>query len=109
MLWADVTYTQVLNPIARYRPDLPNSAIISTAFAALPVLVLFYLLVQRRWLPSKAGAAGAVTAILIAWLVFEMPLPMAGMSFAYGVAFGLLPIGWTILCAMMLYNITVET
>lgn len=108
MPWA-VAYTQVLNPIARYRPDLPNSAVVSTVFAALPVLVLFYLLVQRRWLPSKAGAAGAVAAILIAWLVFEMPLSMAGMAFAHGVAFGLLPIGWTILCAMLLYNITVET
>src|SRR5262249_25291304 len=108
MPWA-VAFTQTLNPVARYRPDLPNSAIVSTIFAALPVLVLFYCLVYRRWLASKAGAAGAITAILIAWLGFEMPLPMAGMSFVYGVGFGLLPIGWTIFCAMLLYNITVET
>src|SRR5712691_9962786 len=108
MLWA-IAYTQLLNPIHRYRPELPNSAILSTIFAALPVLVLFYFLVHRRWMPSKAGAAGAIAAILIAWLVYEMPLRMAGMAFAYGVGFGLLPIGWTIFCAMMLYNITVET
>ena len=30
-------------------------------------------------------------------------------SFAYGVGFGLLPVGWTIFNAMLLYNITVET
>jgi lactate permease len=108
MPWA-VTYTQNLDPIHHLRPSLPNSAILSTLFAAIPVMLLFYLLVRRRWLASKAGAAGALAAILIAWLVFEMPLRMAAMSFVHGVAFGLLPIGWTIFTAMLIYNITVET
>lgn len=108
MLWA-LTYTQNLNPVSTFRPHLPNSEILSTFFAAIPVLLLFYLLVKRRWLASKAGAAGALSAILIAWLIFEMPLKMAAMSFVYGVGFGLLPIGWTIFCAMLIYNITVET
>jgi lactate permease len=31
------------------------------------------------------------------------------MAFAYGAGFGLLPVGWTIFSAMLLYNITVET
>jgi len=75
----------------------------------VPVLLLFYLLVRRRWLASKAGAAGALAAVLIAWLLFEMPLRMAAMSFVHGAAFGLLPIGWTIFTAMLIYNITVET
>jgi len=34
---------------------------------------------------------------------------MAVMSFVYGAGFGLLPVGWTIFSAMLLYNITVET
>src|SRR5207247_7539238 len=34
---------------------------------------------------------------------------MAGMAFIYGAGFGLLPVGWTIFNAMLLYNITVET
>ena len=38
-----------------------------------------------------------------------MPLDMAGWSFVHGAAFGLLPIGWTVFAAMLLYNITVET
>jgi lactate permease len=81
----------------------------STIVAALPVLVLFYLLVARRWLASWAGAAGAVVAILIAWLIYGIPVDMAGSSFVYGAAFGLLPIGWTVFGAMLLYNVTVET
>ncbi len=100
MLWA-VAYQQNLNPLGH--------RLLSTVVAALPVLVLFYLLVPRRWLASKAGAAGAVTAILIAWLIYQMPLEMALWSFGHGVAFGLLPIGWTVFNAMLLYNLTLET
>lgn len=105
MLWAE-TYTQDLNPVAGSRFW---SSVISTFFAALPVLVLFYLLVPRRWLASKAGAVGAIVAIVVAWLVFGMPVHMAVMSFVHGAGFGLLPVGWTVFSAMLLYNITVET
>src|SRR5213080_4361103 len=51
MLFA-VRYTQELNPL--------GNQVASTAVAALPVLVLFYLLVGRRWLASWAGAAVVV-------------------------------------------------
>ena len=99
MLWA--VYQQELDPL--------NNRFLSTALAALPVVVLFWLLVPRRWLAPKAGAAGAITAILIAWLVFGMSLPMATMAFVHGAGFGLLPVGWTIFNAMLLYNCTVVT
>ncbi|MBI2804992.1 MAG: L-lactate permease [Planctomycetes bacterium] len=105
------TYLQSLDPLAGTRIfgiELPWSVVWSTFFAGLPVLVLFYLLVPRRWLASKAGAAGAAAAILVAIFIFDMPWDMSLWSFAYGVGFGLLPVGWTIFCAMLLYNITVE-
>ena len=96
-----VVYTQELNPL--------GSGVLSTVVAALPVLVLFYLLVVRGMLASKAGAVGAFMAVVLAWLAFGMPLDMAVKSFLTGAAFGLLPIGWTVFCAMLIYNITVET
>ncbi len=99
MFWA--VYTQQLDPL--------DNRLLSTAFAALPVVTLFWLLVPRRWLAPKAGAGGALCALLVAVLVFGMPADMAVMSFVYGAAFGLLPVGWTIFNAMFLYNITVET
>jgi lactate permease len=99
-------YHQQLDPLQHL---LPGSAVISTILAALPVLVLFWLLVPRRWLAPKAAATGAVVAIVIAVLVYRMPADMAVMSFFYGASFGLLPIGWTVFCAMLMYNITVET
>src|SRR5260370_4536461 len=94
-------YVQDLNPL--------GNRFASTVVAALPVIVLFYLLVGRRWLASWAGAAGAVVAIGLAVFVYGMPFEMASWSFVHGAVFGLLPIGWTVLAAMLLYNLTLET
>ena len=94
-------YVQDLNPL--------GNRFASTLVAALPVVVLFYLLVGRRWLASWAGAAGALVAIALACFVYGMPFDMASWSFVHGAVFGLLPIGWTVLAAMLLYNVTVET
>ncbi len=85
------------------------SGVWSTILAALPVIVLFWTLVPMRWLAPKAGLAGSITAMVIAIVVYGMPADMALWSFANGAAFGLLPVGWTIFNAMLLYNITVET
>jgi lactate permease len=96
----------MLDPLAG---KIPWSAILSTCFAALPILVLFYLLVPRRWLATWAGAAAAGCALVIAVAIFGMaPIP-AGMAFLFGAAFGLLPVGWTIFNAMLLYNVTVQS
>lgn len=105
MTWA--VYQQDLDPLGHLDPS--GVRLLSTIFAGLPVIVLFWLLVLRRWLAPKAAAAAALTAFLIAWLIFRMPADMAAMSFVYGAAFGLLPVGWTIFNAMLLYNITVQT
>jgi len=103
MIWA---YQQQLDPL---HDAIFWSTVWSTALAALPVIVLFWCLVPLRWPAPRAGLAGAIAAILLAIFVYRMPTDMALWSFAYGAAFGLLPVGWTIFCAMLLYNITVET
>jgi L-lactate permease len=100
MLFAS-SYTQNLDPLGH--------RVLSTLVAALPVLVLFYLLVGRRWLASWAGAAGSVAAVVLAVAAFGMPADKAVTSWVYGAAFGLLPIGWTVFGAMLIYNLTVET
>ena len=101
-----VSFQQSLDPLAG---KVAWSALWSTALAALPVLVLFWLLVPRRWLAPKAGAMAALTAFVIAITVCGMSPLMAGWGFVHGAAFGLLPVGWTIFNAMLLYNITVQT
>jgi lactate permease len=94
-------YVQSLDPLGH--------PFISTALAALPVVVLFCVLVPLHRPAPLAAFLGAVTAILIAWLAYGMALPQAGMAFLHGAAFGLLPVGWTIINAMLIYNVTVET
>lgn len=98
MLWA---YQQNLFPF--------ESFWLSLFVAAIPVLVLFFLLVPLRMLAPKAALGGALAALIIAWLVYGMPLGMASMAFVDGAAFGLLPVGWTIFNTMLLYNATVVT
>jgi lactate permease len=82
---------------------------LSTLVAALPILVLFVLLAGLRVKPHWCAIAGALTAIVVAVLLFRMPVVLAAASFAYGVAFGLLKIAWTVLAAVFLYDITVES
>src|SRR2546426_3040511 len=53
--------------------------------------------------------AGAGTAVLVAVGIFGMPVQLAGMSFLYGVGFGVLKIAWIVLAAVYLYDISVET
>ena len=50
-----------------------------------------------------------MAAIIVAILIYGMPVPQTLWAFVSGAGFGLLPVGWTIFCAMLLYNITVET
>jgi lactate permease len=104
MPWA--VYHQDLDPL---RGALLGSSLWSTLIAALPVVTLFWLLVPRRWLAPKAAAVAALVAVVLAVLVYRMPAGMAVLAFADGAAFGLLPVGWTIFNAMLLYNVTVET
>lgn len=94
-------WTQVYDPLGRWW--------LSTLVAGLPMVVLFGLLAGLKVKPHWCAAAGALTAIVVAMLVFGMPPALAAMSFAYGVAFGLLKIAWIVLAAVYLYDISVES
>lgn len=90
-----------------YEP-LPWS-LLSLLFAALPVIVLFAMLVVKRCPVPQAAGGGAIAAFLVAVFIYRMPVPMAGMAFVNGALFALLPICYVLIGAMLLYNITVET
>jgi len=82
---------------------------LSTLVAALPIVVLFGLLAGLKVKPHWCAIAAAATAVAVASGVFGMPLALAGASFFYGVAFGVLKIAWIVLAAVYLYDISVET
>lgn len=82
---------------------------LSTLAAALPVLVLFVVLLvlrQRAWV---AALAGATTAFLLATTLFGQPVGLATRAAGFGAAYGFLQIAWIIIGALFLYNVAVET
>ncbi|HEX8034162.1 MAG TPA: L-lactate permease [Ktedonobacterales bacterium] len=85
-----------------------GNAVISTLVAALPIILLLGLLgifnVPAQW-SALAGLGGA---LLVAIFGFGMPAQTALTTAVYGAANGLLPIGWIVLAAVFLYNLTVE-
>ncbi|HTS74617.1 MAG TPA: lactate permease LctP family transporter [Bryobacteraceae bacterium] len=91
-----------------YSP-LAGSLALSACAAALPIFVLLLLLgVLRKpaWISSLAGLAAGE---LVALLVYRMPPGLMLSSTLYGAAYGLLPIGWIVYTAILLYRLTIET
>lgn len=81
----------------------------SALVAALPIFVLLVLLgVLRKpaWIASLCGLA---TAAIVALAEYHMPVSMVVSSSLYGAANGLLPIGWIVFTAILLYRLTIET
>lgn len=58
---------------------------------------------------QRAALGGLVTALIIAVVGLGMPLSNAMAAAVMGAAYGLLHIGWIVLAAVFLYNLTVET
>jgi lactate permease len=97
-----MTWTQVYSPVLG---SVPLSALV----AALPVVVLLGLLAFANVRAHWAAIFGLATSLTIAILVYGMPSKLALAAAVNGAAFGLLPIGWIILAAIFLYDITVKS
>ena len=82
---------------------------LSALVAALPVMVLLGLLGFFRVRAHTAALAGLAASLLIALLIYGMPAPLALAAAGYGAAYGLFPIGWIVLSAIFVYDITIET
>jgi lactate permease len=81
---------------------------LSALVAAVPVVVLLGLL-ARHARAHVAALAGLATALVVAVLVYEMPARLALAAAANGAAYGLFPIGWIVLSAIFVYDLTVAT
>jgi len=79
---------------------------ISTALAAIPVIVMLGALGFFHIKAHIAAGMGLVAAILVAIFAYGMPVDMAGRAAMLGGFTGLLPIGWIVLNIIFLHQLT---
>ena len=96
-----MTWTQTINPLGNLG--------LSALAAAVPVIFLFIALAGLRLKGHVSGLITVALAVLVASTVFHMPAQYVLQSAFYGILYGLFPIGWIIVAAVFLYNITVKT
>ncbi len=70
------------------------------------MLVMMGVLRRPAWISALTSLTAAV---LVALGMYGMPVPLLASTVVYGACFGLFPIGWIVLSAIFLYNITLRT
>src|ERR1700761_6839105 len=93
-------WNQVYDPL--------NNKFLSTAVAALPIVLLLAMIASNKVKTYWAAAIALVLTILVASFVFTMPMAMALKSAGLGAVNGFWTIGWIILNVLFLYRLTVE-
>lgn len=76
---------------------------------AIPIFYLFWALAVKRMKGHIAGLSTLILTIAIVVFTYGMPVSVAASASALGMLNGLFPIGWIILTAVFLYNLTVES
>ena len=93
-----MVWQQVYNPF--------GNMIVSTALAAIPVVVMLVCLGLLHVKAHYAAGLGLLSAVVIAVFAFGMPADMAGKAAFLGGLSGLLPIGWIVLNIIFLQQLT---
>ena len=91
-----------------YQP-VGGSLGLSALMAAIPILVLFFMLGVRRKPTWMAALTALGSALLVALLAYGMPAKLAVIAAFYGAAFGIFPIAWIVFSSIMLYRLAVDT
>jgi lactate permease len=95
-------YQQVYDPVA-------GSLGLTAIFAAIPLSLMFVMLGIFKRSPQLSALVSLVACLTVATLVYPMPFDVALNAGLFGVAFAVMTIGWILINAMWIYNMTVET
>jgi lactate permease len=95
-------YRQVLDPVSH---SLAWSALI----AALPLLILVVMLGVLRITAWVSSLVALAAALIVATVVYPMPVAQALLAASLGATTGFFPILWIVINAIWIYNMTVHT
>lgn len=96
-----MTWTQNYDPF--------SNPVLSTLAASIPVVLLFILLAAVKIHAHRAAVYAFVAAVVLAAVAFGMPIPLLAGAVAHGLVYAVIRIAWTLLCAVFVYELTVET
>ncbi len=94
-------WVQVYDPL--------GNIMLSGLVAAIPLMILLYMLGVRRAKGHYAASIGTLSALVLAVAVWNMPVSLAVSSTLNGMLFGIFPIVWIVITAIWVYNMTVES
>ena len=97
-----LTFHQVYQPVL-------DSILLSALVAGLPLYVLFVMLAVLRLPAWLSALAALLTAAVLGWIVWGMPFGITLAATTQGLAFGLWPISWIVLNAIVFHNLTVAS
>jgi lactate permease len=95
-------YTQDFDPVS-------GSLGLSAIFAVLPLITLFVLLGGLKMKAQWAALIALGVSMLVAMIVYGMPVGQTALSASEGATFGIFPIMWIVIAAIWVYNMTVES
>src|SRR4051794_14772536 len=95
-------YKQVLDPVG-------DSLFVSSLFAIVPLATLFILLGGLKMKSHWAGLLALLASILVAVIVYSMPVGQALDAGLEGMAFGIFPIMWIVWNAIWIFQMTEES
>ncbi|CAM3168215.1 L-lactate permease [Sporolactobacillus spathodeae] len=94
-------WVQIYNPF--------GNMLVSFLVACIPIVYFFWALAIKKMKGYLAGLSTVLIALIESVLVYKMPVLLAVRATLFGAVQGLWPIGWIIITALFLYQLTVAS
>lgn len=86
-----------------------NNVILSSIIAAIPIVLFLLCLTVFKMKGIYAAITTVIVTLVIAIGLFKLPIPIASGAMIEGVYQGIIPIGYIVIMAVLLYKITNES